>query len=481
MPNRKLLNFFFTCLLLLTLAPTALAASVTIHGGEELGMAHLSGSEYVSDVAESGGVLYFMVTDAADGYQKKILSRPVSGDGETTVYTPDMAAGSTELYFTSMEPAASGGLWLQLEDGPGQDAARRVALLQNGQAAAQQTSTSRASLCPEGAVWREGTDFVRWDGTQLTRYPIPAGAEETGDCVLLSGMPCFVDYTGKAVRVYQPDGQTRSIYTLPGGNCRASLHACGGDVYLSHCTGDGVSPFVSDTALVRLPDGKKLSGTYYNIQRLRRQPDGTVQVMAADGSTNIVTYTQVSIAQDALTERLVGEYLTTAEVPMPAIGADGLPSGWRFTDSAGNQWLYAGAAADGGIAVTKLTADGTTVGYTAAPLSGFPLYLRGAGVSFDTEPYITDTGFTMVPVRGVACLLDAEIAWDGDTQTVTVRQGEHTVLLTIGSMTALADGVEVPLGTPAVITGGRTMLPLRFLTETLGGEIRWENGAVSID
>ena len=71
--------------------------------------------------------------------------------------------------------------------------------------------------------------------------------------------------------------------------------------------------------------------------------------MAADGSTNIVTYTQVSIAQDALTERLVGEYLTTAEVPMPAIGADGLPSGWRFTDSAGNQWLYAGAAADGGI------------------------------------------------------------------------------------------------------------------------------------
>ncbi len=131
--------------------------------------------------------------------------------------------------------------------------------------------------------------------------------------------------------------------------------------------------------------------------------------------------------------------------------------------------------------MTKLTADGTTVGYTAAPLSGFALYLRGAGVSFDTEPYITDTGFTMVPVRGVACLLDAEIAWDGDTQTVTVRQGEHTVLLTIGSMTALADGVEVPLGTPAVITGGRTMLPLRFLTETLGGEIRWENGAVSID
>lgn len=60
-----------------------------------------------------------------------------------------------------------------------------MALLQNGQAAAQQTCTSRASLCPEGAVWREGTDFVRWDGTQLTRYPIPAGAEETGDCVLL--------------------------------------------------------------------------------------------------------------------------------------------------------------------------------------------------------------------------------------------------------------------------------------------------------
>ncbi|MCI9164473.1 MAG: hypothetical protein HFF64_00565 [Oscillospiraceae bacterium] len=31
------------------------------------------------------------------------------------------------------------------------------------------------------------------------------------------------------------------------------------------------------------------------------------------------------------------------------------------------------------------------------------------------------------------------------------------------------------------ITGGRTMLPLRFLTEALGGTIRWENGAVYID
>ena len=62
-----------------------------------------------------------------------------------------------------------------------------------------------------------------------------------------------------------------------------------------------------------------------------------------------------------------------------------------------------------------------------------------------------------------------------------MRQGEHKLVLTIGSAEAAVDGAPVPLGTPAVITGGRTMLPLRFLTEALGGTIRWENGAVYID
>lgn len=52
MQIRKLLHSVFTCLILFALAPTALAASVTIHGGEELGMEHLSSSEYVSDWAE---------------------------------------------------------------------------------------------------------------------------------------------------------------------------------------------------------------------------------------------------------------------------------------------------------------------------------------------------------------------------------------------------------------------------------------------
>lgn len=481
---RKFLCFVMGIIVSMALCrSTAMAASVTIHSGEALGVNNLSENEYVSDIVENGGKLYFMVMDMETGYQTKIICSAVDDEDNVGVYTPEMAGGTAQQYFISMEPAISGGMWFHLEDNPGLDADRRVVLFQNGQMTAQQQCTGRAKLCAEGAIWKEGTEFISWDGLNLKRFPIPASADNINQFVLWNGLPCFVDYASKSVLAYQTDGQIEPVYTLPEGNCTTCLASCGGEAYLSHCTGDGVSPLTANRALIRLSDGKQIGDNYYNIQQLRFQMDGTIQMAVIDGATNITGYTQISIDQDSVTEREIGEYLVTADKMIPETGEDGLPSGWRYADSVGNQWIYSGGIGveKGTAAVTKVTRDGTTVNYTAEALSGFALYYKGAGVSFDVEPYITDTGFTMVPVRGVAYLLNADITWDGETRTVTVKQANHTVLLAIDSLTALVDGTEVPLGAPAVIVGGRTMLPLRFLTETLGGTIRWESGAVYLE
>lgn len=485
---RKLFCFItsviFTIFCISVCCPAALAAAVSIHSGGGPGVNNLSGSEYVSDLAESGGKLYFMVRDRETGYQTKIIYNDVKDEENAAVYTPeDMAAGSERLYFVSMEPAASGGLWIHLEDGPELNADRRVVLFRDGKTAAQQSCAGRAKLCAEGAVWKDESEFVCWDGTQATRYPISVALDTVGGFVLWNGKPCFEDWgNGGRVLTCQADGQTTELFSLPEGTqfAKTSLFACAEKLYLSYRTDAG------GTRTTCISDGKQLNDKFYPADRVRVQPDGVIQIMAAESLTNIIRFTQVSIFQEGVTERPVGEYLVKADVKMDEFGADGLPVGWRFTDSEGNQWIYVGEV-DRTAAVTKaekaakVTADGTTVSYTSESLSGFALYHKGAGVSFDAEPYITDTGFTMVPVRGVAYLLNADITWDGDTQTVTVKQGEHEILLTIGSMTALVDGAEVPLGTPAAIVGGRTMLPLRFLTETLGGTVRWENGAVYID
>jgi len=477
MKLRKILCVVCCCLLLEGLSSTALAASVTIHIGGGPGVNNLSESEYISDIAESNGWLYFMVTDRETGYQTKIICSAVNDVDNTAVYTPERVGGSARQHFVSMEPAASGGLWIHMEDGPEVDADICVVLFQNGQPAARQQCTGRAKLSAEGAVWKDDAELVCWDGARLTRYPISTPLNMMGGFALWNGKPCYEDWSGSGrVLACQADGQASEIFSLPEGVrfSETSLFPCAGELYLSYRTDTG------GQRTVRVSDGKQISGKFYPVGRVRLQPDGTMQLMAAESMTNTVTFTQVSIFNDALTERRVGEYLVTADVKMNELGADGLPVGWRFTDSVGNEWIYSGEVGRTA-AVTKVTADGTTVSYTAEALSGFALYHKGTGVSFDVEPYITDTGFTIVPARGVAYLLNADITWDGITQTVTVRHGEHTILLTIGSMTALVDDTEVSLGTPAAIVGGRTMLPLRFLTETLGGTIRWENGAVYID
>ena len=107
---RKIFCFIVSTILCISIChPTALAVSVTIHSGGEPGINNLSESEYISDIAESGGWLYFMVTDGETGYQTKIIRSAVRDGENTMIYTPEMVAGSAQLHFTRMELATSGG------------------------------------------------------------------------------------------------------------------------------------------------------------------------------------------------------------------------------------------------------------------------------------------------------------------------------------------------------------------------------------
>jgi len=48
-----------------------------------------------------------------------------------------------------------------------------------------------------------------------------------------------------------------------------------------------------------------------------------------------------------------------------------------------------------------------------------------------------------------------------------------TLLLQIGNHSAVVDGKEVILDVPAAIMNGRTMLPVRFVSEHLGADVQW--------
>lgn len=99
--------------------------------------------------------------------------------------------------------------------------------------------------------------------------------------------------------------------------------------------------------------------------------------------------------------------------------------------------------------------------------------VNGTPLNLEFAPFI-ENGRTLVPFRAVADALGAEVNWDGATRTVTLTKGDKTVQLRIGDGTAYINGQPVKLDQPARISRSRTVVPLRFVGESLDAAVRWD-------
>ncbi len=90
----------------------------------------------------------------------------------------------------------------------------------------------------------------------------------------------------------------------------------------------------------------------------------------------------------------------------------------------------------------------------------------------EVAPYAKD-GRTLVPVRVISENFGLNVGWDELTQTVTISNDTLTIKLVIGSKVAYVNGEEVILDVPAVEQNGRTLVPVRFVSETLGKKVKW--------
>lgn len=104
------------------------------------------------------------------------------------------------------------------------------------------------------------------------------------------------------------------------------------------------------------------------------------------------------------------------------------------------------------------------------------VYVNSSPVSFpDQKSYLDKSARRVfVPVRFISEALGAEVDWLAGEQKVVVRKGEKDVTLTIGQKTFCAGGRDYLLDAPAVIVNGRTMVPLRFISEALGAGVAWK-------
>jgi len=106
--------------------------------------------------------------------------------------------------------------------------------------------------------------------------------------------------------------------------------------------------------------------------------------------------------------------------------------------------------------------------------------IDGQVVAFtDQQPVIVD-GRTLVPVGGVFGAIDFVPTWDGATQTATLIRDDFTVVITIGNATFTTNDVQHTLDVPAQIIGGRTMLPIRAVLESVGYNLDWNSATRTV-
>jgi len=99
--------------------------------------------------------------------------------------------------------------------------------------------------------------------------------------------------------------------------------------------------------------------------------------------------------------------------------------------------------------------------------------VNGNAVTFpDTQPQKIGS-VVMVPIRSVFEQMGATVDWDPTAQTVTANGNGNTVVLHIGDSTAMVNGETKYLEMAPVTIGDRTLVPMRFLGDALGGEVTW--------
>lgn len=102
-------------------------------------------------------------------------------------------------------------------------------------------------------------------------------------------------------------------------------------------------------------------------------------------------------------------------------------------------------------------------------------------VTIDNKPLVFDVapikkdGRTLVPLRSIFEALGADVIWDGKTRTVTGTKGSKKVILKVDSKDATVNGEGKTLDVPATVADGRTMVPARFISESLGCQVIWNS------
>ena len=103
------------------------------------------------------------------------------------------------------------------------------------------------------------------------------------------------------------------------------------------------------------------------------------------------------------------------------------------------------------------------------------LIINGESVTVE-KPYVVGDGVTLVPLRVITEAFGAEVEWIAETKTINLSYPDVTIILQIDNPVAEVNGkAEQLLSAPQLTPTGFTMVPLRFISETFGADVSYDD------
>ncbi len=107
------------------------------------------------------------------------------------------------------------------------------------------------------------------------------------------------------------------------------------------------------------------------------------------------------------------------------------------------------------------------------------LKINGQEVTVQT-PFVAGEGTTLVPVRVITEAFGATVEWVAETKTVNITYREVNISLQIDNPVAKVNSFEETLPVAPRLVEGTTMVPLRFISETFGATVGYDEATKAI-
>lgn len=107
--------------------------------------------------------------------------------------------------------------------------------------------------------------------------------------------------------------------------------------------------------------------------------------------------------------------------------------------------------------------------------SNISIKVNGKYISPDASPFIKNSS-TYVPIRFISEALNIKnIKWDAESNSVTIKNSDKTLILFVNKNYAYINDKYVKLENNALISNSRTFVPVRFISECFNAYVDWDD------